>query len=68
MRVAMKLYDCLWRIGWSAVYKDVVVVEWVMLKGSLKSAVRYHQELQIGGDIEDNSKMIFLIFQQKHML
>ena len=25
-------------------------------------------ELQIKGDTEDNSKIIFLVFQQKHML
>ena len=30
--------------------------------------VHYIAELQIRGDIEGNSKIIFLIFQQKHML
>ena len=28
----------------------------------------YASELQIGGGIEDNSEIIFLIPQQKHML
>ena len=44
-----------------------------ILPGSLRVSQQYvnllmHSELQIRGSYEDNSKIIFLIFQRKHIL
>ena len=49
--------------------RQLVLLMMSIFKESGIPFIKYHKsEFQIGGGIEDNSKIIFLISQQKHML